>query len=160
MDMTTDELVEIGNAIFGWGWQRKIAHILDRNERTVRRWRTGELRVPDEDAARLRALYAAADGEKIDGEMPVQPLPPEWIIGTEAHGTDEKAAEYLIHTRRPRFIARIVDATDPADDTAPPGGLEWTDEDWSLSNFQWIDEQPRDSIGLGDLMRRAMGALA
>jgi ribosome-binding protein aMBF1 (putative translation factor) len=41
--MTTPELLrEIGQAMFGDRWQTDLAHHLDVNDRTVRRWLSGQ----------------------------------------------------------------------------------------------------------------------
>ena len=44
--MTTSEFCEIAERLYGPGWQSKLARVLVRDIRTIRRWKTGESPVP------------------------------------------------------------------------------------------------------------------
>lgn len=54
--MTPDQLREIGEALYGTGWQSDLAADLGVAERTVRRWLSGAQIIPDGVAAEVRAL--------------------------------------------------------------------------------------------------------
>lgn len=138
----------------------------------IRQWKRGARPVPDEVMSMLRALAAAAQGLPVQNDdAAIAPLvdrvaAPEWIIGHahDAHAgmsteeTDEAAvAEYLVHTRRPRFVCRIVDA----DEDEPAWRLEplrYADGAWLLCDFTWFDRAP-EGAALSALLRRAMGVL-
>ncbi|OWK42407.1 hypothetical protein [Fimbriiglobus ruber] len=44
--MTPDEFIRICEAIYGAGWQSKLARDLVREPRTIRRWKSGESPIP------------------------------------------------------------------------------------------------------------------
>lgn len=44
---TCIEFKQLAQKVFGYGWQSKLAKTFKVNVRTVRRWKTGENRVPD-----------------------------------------------------------------------------------------------------------------
>lgn len=66
-DMSPDELRRIGMKLnFGedWGWQRQLAHRLECNERTVRKWFLGENPISGHAALLLRLLAEDASRTK------------------------------------------------------------------------------------------------
>lgn len=56
--MSPDELCEIGEQLHGNRWQRALARTLNVNERTVRRWASGETVIPPTVEAELFAIAA------------------------------------------------------------------------------------------------------
>jgi hypothetical protein len=52
--MTPAEFREAGETLYGTGWQVKLARNLGRDDRTIRRWKTGESPVPKAVVAWLR----------------------------------------------------------------------------------------------------------
>lgn len=52
--MTPDELEKAGRKLFGEHWQTRMADTLEVNPRTVRRWASGESRIPPSVSAWLR----------------------------------------------------------------------------------------------------------
>lgn len=53
--MTPAEFREAGESLYGTGWQIKLAGDLGRDDRTIRRWKTGESPVPKAVVKWLRA---------------------------------------------------------------------------------------------------------
>lgn len=53
-----ETLQKIGEALYGPRWQSELARDLDVNDRTVRRWASGESVPPETLEARLRALVS------------------------------------------------------------------------------------------------------
>lgn len=45
---STELLARIGNALYGSRWQTDMAHDLEVNTRTIRRWTTGEWPIPND----------------------------------------------------------------------------------------------------------------
>ena len=147
-NITPKELRAIGLAAFGQGWQSKMARALGVNARTVRRWASGQWPVPPEQVEALgkvlglEALTAARAGWPRD----------EWIIGEGLpFGVDGQAREYIVHTRRPRFITRVV-MVDEDEDVMPHEGEGEADTlsgvvyqaapDVLLAEIVWIDAPP------------------
>lgn len=135
----------------------------------VRQWKRGARPVPAEILSMLRALVAAAGGTPLpDDDATIAALaqdigaPPEWIIG-HAHDAidpdedidDQEIPEWLVHTRRPRFVCRVVDEIEEG---VQLGRLTYSDAGWALTNFLWFDPQPVGAA-LEDLLRRAMAAV-
>src|SRR5579883_1586871 len=58
--MTRDELRHIGAALYGYGWQRRLAGEWGVNERTMRRWVAEPERLPPDRETWLREAYAAS----------------------------------------------------------------------------------------------------
>lgn len=58
-NMTHKNLEQIGSALYGPRWQSELARALGVNDRTVRRWVSGETPLPDSVLVELRALVAA-----------------------------------------------------------------------------------------------------
>ena len=152
-------LVGLSDARLGYalGLTGERAHVSAR----VRQWKRGARPVPAETLSLLRALVIGLDGERLpDTDEAItglleRALPPEWIIGTAAPGSDEAAPEYLVHTRRPRFICRVVDEIE---DGAPLSAFAYNDGDWTLCDFHWLDRAP-ESEELSQLLKRAMESL-
>ena len=91
--MTPDELREIGEALFGLRWQTPLAHHLGmRDAAEVRKWLSRTRAVPEYTAERLRALMEQD----------------KWIVGIGS----ESGLDYVIHTRFPRFLAKIAEPED------------------------------------------------
>jgi hypothetical protein len=44
--MTPDELAAVGSSLFGPTWQTRLANALGVNDRTLRRWASGENAIP------------------------------------------------------------------------------------------------------------------
>lgn len=157
--MITEEFRAICLARFGERWQAGLdrwlvarGHATDR--RTIRRWAAGEAPIPDWLAALLGAGQLAA------------PEPPEWLLGEPAAdppAEDGSVPSYVVHSRAPRFIARIV-----ADDEAEAascdlqadrlGGITGSFAGLLLCEIAWIDPPPSGDLLL-DLLRRAATAV-
>jgi len=82
---------------------------------------------------------------RIPGLLPVEPgweikqkvkQPSEWLWADDVEGKHS----YIIHTRRPRFIAEIVDDNKTFN---PPFEYE-TQSGETLCNFIWLDPPPED----------------
>ena len=54
--MTSSEMRGIGHELFGDHWQGTLARALDVNPRTIRRWASGEIEIPDAVADEIRKL--------------------------------------------------------------------------------------------------------
>lgn len=57
--MTSDDLAAAGEALLGPLWQSELSRLLEVNDRTVRRWVSGETPPPEWLAAELRKLLNA-----------------------------------------------------------------------------------------------------
>lgn len=69
--MKTRTLCRAGEALFGPLWQTRFAHALGVNDRTIRRWATGEVAIP----ARVRAeLVVLAQKRRGDIEEAIRLL--------------------------------------------------------------------------------------
>jgi len=62
--------------------------------------------------------------------------PDEWMIGESIDGE----RQWIVHCRRPRFIAEIVDDDDKLN---PPFEYQMRSGQW-LCNFYWFDAPPED----------------
>lgn len=58
--MSADELKEAGRALFGHGWQTRLAEQLGVDGSTVRRWVSGAVPVPNPAAAAIRCFLHVA----------------------------------------------------------------------------------------------------
>jgi hypothetical protein len=55
--LTPDDLREIGEALFGpWGWQTRLAEVLEVDGSTVRRWVSGAVSIPQPVKVALRLM--------------------------------------------------------------------------------------------------------
>lgn len=54
--LTSELLRQAGEALYGERWQTGLALDLDVNDRTMRRWATGESAIPERIAMQLREL--------------------------------------------------------------------------------------------------------
>lgn len=144
--MKPEEFAKKAEQIFGgeWGWQSATARILDVGSRRVRAYISGKEPVPEGLARQIAAIHAAIT--EAGGPLPIDaPAPadsgPDWIIGVEpqVEFRDIDGPEYLVHLRRPRFFARIVDE---ALEGGALGREVYVDGDHALV-VTWID-RPND----------------
>ncbi len=156
--MTPDEFRSLGAALYGgaYGWQTAIAERLGVIPRTVRRWVEGITPVPA-DVARILS-------PGLSGKLPRD----EWITGTGTGGGRDR--RYLVHTRYPRFVARVVSINeDGRPVTAERAadlrtGVVHSDQ-WGLAGTMlceiiWIDMPQADDPSMRVLLGAAMDALA
>lgn len=137
--MTPAELRAIGSALYGAEWQSPLARALGINARTVRKLVAGEMRVSPALQAAIRALTGATDPDALDVMRPRD----EWILGDGAEREDGTRIEYLVHARRPRFVARIAADDIEADTDADRGaGVTYTGDGYTLCEVAWIDPPP------------------
>lgn len=124
----------IGTAV---GWQTKIARRLGVADRTVRRW------IADGETP----AWADEKLAELTGMTDRLPWPrDEWIVG-DGVGEDGSSREYVIHTARPRFVARVV-ALDEATEEPEAGehpcdtvsGTVRQSGDYLLCEVEWIDD--------------------
>jgi hypothetical protein len=55
--MTPKELSQIGEELYGkWGWKRKLASALEKNENTIGRWTSGKSPIEPSEAMAIRSL--------------------------------------------------------------------------------------------------------
>lgn len=59
--MTPDELKSAGQALYGRGWQTRLAEALGADGSTVRRWVSGAVPVPNIAAAAIRCFLDRAN---------------------------------------------------------------------------------------------------
>lgn len=78
------------------GWQTAIAEKLGVADRTVRRWIAGEKEIPAWVDERMKGLIQFGANVHVARD--------EWIIGEDV----AEGRRYILHTRFPRFLARIV----------------------------------------------------
>jgi plasmid maintenance system antidote protein VapI len=62
--VTPDELVTLGQQLYGVRWQTPLARALGVNPRTLQRWVSGQNAIPDTVAADLKTLLAIATRKK------------------------------------------------------------------------------------------------
>ena len=156
--MTKEELSALGLALYGYGWQSYLARALDVNIRTVQRWKSGDVPVPD---------WVEGEIKKITGaDVAANPEWPrdEWISGAghphEAGGT----REYLIHAHHPRFICRVVELDELTEEPEVDegdvdiSGISYCSGNDMLCEFVWLDAPP-PSNKLTDLLEAACDSL-
>lgn len=152
--MTNAELRALGLAVWGAEWQSPLARAMGVNKRTVARWAAGDTVVPESVSVEIRRVLGVGDA--------VQPDWPrdEWIVGDGAGGK----REYIIHTVRPRFVARVVNVDEeglpvagemPADTLT---GVCYSAADSLICEIVWIDPPPTERALLA-LMDAAADAL-
>ena len=123
----TREFVGLSTALLGnHGWINGIARTLGVSQSTASKWKNGKADVPDSVIDQLRGMAG------INSQIP------EWI---EGEGLDGQGGlkTYLIHTKWPRFIARLVD-DDGLVDSHELGGLSVSVDGLELAGFVWHDE--------------------
>lgn len=135
MHLSTQEFRALGLALFGPGWQTEMARRLDVLPRTVRRWAAGDTPVPDWVPLELGVTRDAANWPR-----------DEWVLGFG----DETDLAYIMHTREPRFIARVV----PEGEAADLGGVTTSFDGGEIRECVWLDPCPPESE-LVSLMREA-----
>jgi hypothetical protein len=69
--LSRTELADKGRALFGRGWQTKLAKRLEVNPSTVRRWVSGAVAVPGPAAAAIRGMIAPACSQTRTDSMTV-----------------------------------------------------------------------------------------
>lgn len=154
--MTPDELRALGLALYGYEWQSPLARALGVTPRSVRFWASGQRPVPPPLVEKIAALTGARDAL----DRPDWPRD-EWIAG-DGGGRDLDGArcEYIVHTRYPRFIARIVDESgDTPEPRHETGGVSYSiGADTLLCEFVWIDRPPGPAA-MHRLLEAAAGAI-
>jgi len=138
--MTPNELQRAGESLFGPQWQTPLARSLGmRDAAEVRKWMSGKRPIPDHTSRRIHLLLSHD----------------EWIIGDGATNSDE----YIVHTRHPRFVARVV-SEQAADNADTLSGITYAcaDGDATLCEFIWSDKPPTDD-DLLRLLQKADAAL-
>lgn len=139
--MTNAEFKASLHALYGHGAVETFARATGVNRRTVSRWANGPDPVPGHAVAKLSELIGLKDG------APAADLPrDEWIVGDgSSKDIDGARAEYIVHTRFPRFIARIVDEsgeTPEREADTSRGPVYQIDPDTVLCEIVWIDRPP------------------
>jgi len=140
--MTPTELQAIGMAVFGMEWQSALARAIDMSPRHMRRLTAGVSPITETIAADIRRVLGVA--EIGDPDWPRD----EWIVGdapVEA-GTGARR-EYIVHTRRPRFVARVVAVdndglAEPQEDPADILTCAYSSSDYVVCEIVWIDPPP------------------
>jgi hypothetical protein len=62
--MTPEQMREIGVCLYGsWGWQTKMADVLQVDSSTVRRWLSGKVAIPGPVEVALRLLLQAENNK-------------------------------------------------------------------------------------------------
>lgn len=146
--MTPAEFKRLGARLYdgAHGWQTALARALDVPSRKVRKWIAGEADVPDGVAQQLRAAVAAlGDGPGVPIDSAPPPgiaQPPEWIVGVDAHDGRDDAPEYIVHTRRPRFIAAVIDEDEAGLSLSP---RVFAHAGMALADIAWLDGEPDGS---------------
>jgi len=131
--MKSREFVSLCKEAWGERWREGAAGALSVNSITVSRWAKGALQIPSGVAQELYKIV----GTGSDSGFPRD----EWLI-------HEAERAYVIHTVRPRFIARVVEI----EETGEPRQSEEPVDFWSgvtfgigdllLCEIAWIDPAP------------------
>ncbi|WP_417831727.1 hypothetical protein [Terasakiella sp.] len=138
--MTPQQLQQAGEALFGPQWQTALARSLGMKDASlIRKILSGSRALTDNTARRIRLLMAHD----------------EWIVGDGA----DTGHEYIVHTRYPRFIAKVA-SEQAGDDADILSGITYAcaDGDQVLCEFIWSDKPP-ESDDLVRLLQRADAAL-
>lgn len=96
--MTNEEFRATAHAVWGYRWKDEAARFFNVDERNVRRWaKNGGVPefVDREFLEKFGANYK---------ELPIQIPRDEWVV----QRWEQKQRAYVIHTREPRFIVRVV----------------------------------------------------
>ncbi len=160
---TPEELERYCVALIGraWGWQSEIAHRLGVTDRTVRRWASGETQLPARVQAELEDLARSASGSRMGFACR-----DEWIVGDGPRTASRARREYIVHTRPPRFIARVValdeltDGPEPDEDPVDTetGVAYQALPETLICEIEWLDPVPRGPE-LARLMEAAADAI-
>lgn len=151
--MTSAELAAMCLAIWGPTWQGPLARALKVNDRTVRRWASGDVPIPESVESDIRRILGV--DERTEAHWPRD----EWIVQRE-----EGRRVYVVHTIMPRFIARAVECDEDGTPVPEEGeadvltGVVYDSGDIVLCEVAWIDAPP----GLNEieqLMGQAADAL-
>ena len=135
--MTSAELAAMCLAIWGHKWQNALARALKINDRTVRRWASGDVPIPESVERDIRRILGADD--PIEKHWPRD----EWIMQRE-----EGRRVYVVHTLAPRFIARAVECDEDGVPLLEEGeadvltGVVYASGDFMLCEIAWIDAPP------------------
>ncbi len=135
--MTSAELAAMCLAIWGHNWQGPLARALKVNDRTVRRWASGDVPIPDSVESDIRRILGA--DERVETHWPRD----EWIVQRE-----EGRRMYVVHTITPRFIARAVECDEDGSSVPEEGeadvltGVVYASGDLVLCEVAWIDAPP------------------
>jgi len=134
--VTREEFKAAGLALYGHDWQSALARAIGVTPRSVRRWASGEVVVPDWMEEKLTGLAGGRETRLTCRD--------EWLV---AEGRDGR--RYVIHAAAPEFIARLVhvdDAGDPEPDEAEADiltGVVYSNDDLLLCEVVWRDRPPR-----------------
>lgn len=135
----------------------ELARRLGLTPRTMRRMLSAESPITDRTIKAVRALM---DGPVVQAsDWPRD----EWIVG---EGSPPDRREYVIHTRSPRFMARVV-AIDTISGHAEPdedpadiiGGTVYDADESTICEVAWIDPAPSDPVAMLALLERAADQL-
>lgn len=143
--MTPSERLRLaGERLYGSRWQTAMARSLGVSDRRVRQWLAGDP-VP---AGIWRDL------ERIEIERRGWPRD-EWLIASDG----ESRREYVVHTRAPRFVARMAHDGDADADLVT--GITYACRGGEmLCEIAWIDPAPASEPELLDLFQRVETAIA
>lgn len=139
--MTPDEFSSAAIAILrtSVGWQTKIARVLNKEPRTVRRWVAGQFPIPADVAQHMATLMGGIDSSAV------------WPRGEWLVGRDDGGRVMVYHMQAPRFISRVVccdEAGHPLPEDGPADVISGTvyvidgsdpEGDVVLCEVDWID---------------------
>jgi len=153
--MTREELAAIGLASYGPHWQSPLARAIGTSPRHMRRLVSGESPITDGIAADIRKVLGAAD--IADPDWPRD----AWIVGDGA----EQGREYVVHVKRPRFVARAIAVGD--DGLPEPGeqpadiltGIVYSGDGYMIAEIVWIDPPPAGPGAMYRLLEQAADAI-
>lgn len=139
--MTPDQLRAIGAARYGADWQSPLARAIGMSVRHMQRLAAGTHPIT---AGIERDILTALGGTAIaDPDWPRD----AWIVGD---GRDDlgHVREYVVHSRRPRFVARVValdDTGEPTPSEQPADistGIVYEGDGYVLVEVVWLDPTP------------------
>ena len=142
MTLTAQELRAIGAAAYGYGWQSALARAIGISDRTMRRLVAGTSPITERVERDIRRVLGAEASPSPDWPRD------EWILGDGLPGPDGARREYLVHTRSPRFVARVIavdgdGAPDPSEGEADTmTGVVYASQDCVIAEIVWIDPPP------------------
>jgi hypothetical protein len=139
--MTREEFSAIGLATWGFHWRDRMGAAIGIDPVRIRRIADGEEPAGDDVEAAIRRVLGA--GAIADPDWPRD----AWIVG-DAKDDLGARREYIMHARRPRFVARIVMVDDegrpePGEEPADVlTGVVYASDDFVLCEIVWIDPAP------------------